>query len=325
MLKVAMLSKWHVHAKDYAQVVQKCPDAEIAAVWDEDAGRGAEWAEELGCPFYADLDELLAEPSIEAVICDTPTMRHFEVLSKAVKAGKHVFTEKVLAATVEECEELADLIERAGVTFTISYPLRSHPIELFVKEKLGSGTFGKVNLIRFRRAHNGLTAGWLPDYWYDEAQAGGGALMDLGCHAMYLADWFLKKPQHISAFMASPFGTGVDESATVTVQDEEGAVFVGETSFVSAFSPDTLEVYGSDATLIAIGDEVRYADKDTGPAFITPALPEAKPLPIELFLKACAEGTGTPEGFTARDGVELTRLIVNAYRSDKEKKTIELA
>ncbi|WP_099204346.1 Gfo/Idh/MocA family protein [Scatolibacter rhodanostii] len=324
MLKVAMLSKWHVHAKDYAQVVQESDLAEITAVWDDNAERGLAWSKELNCQFYEDLDELLADSSIDAVICDTPTTQHFEVISKAVKAGKHIFTEKVLAATVEECEKLTEMIEKAGITFTISYPLRSHPIELFAKEKIDNGEFGKINLIRFRRAHNGTTANWLPNYWYNEEEAGGGALMDLGCHPMYLADWLLTKPKHISAFLSSPFGTKVDEMAAVTIESEDGAVFVGETSFVSFFSPDTLEIYGSDATLIAIGDDVKYASKEIGYTFVTPKLPAARPLPIELFLKACVDGTGTPKGFTAADGTALTKLIQNAYLSNEKKQTITL-
>lgn len=324
MLKVAMLSKWHVHAKDYAQVVQNSDFSEIAAVWDEDKERGSAWSQELGCKFYENLDDLLADSSIDAVICDTPTTHHFEVISKAVKAGKHVFTEKVLAPTVEECEKLAELIENAGITFTISYPLLSHPIELFAKEKMDKGEFGKINLIRFRRAHNGTTANWLPDYWYNEAETGGGALMDLGCHPMYLANWFLENPKHISAFMSSPFGTESDEMAQVSIEHEDGSVFIGETSFVSFSSPDTLEIYGSDATLIAFGDDVKYASQEIGHDFIKPELPKAKPLPIELFLKACAEGTGTPEGLSARDAIALTNLIQNAYLSNEKKETIAL-
>ena len=54
MLNIGMISKWHVHAKDYAREISHNPNAQITAVWDEDPVRGAEWAAELGAPFYAD-------------------------------------------------------------------------------------------------------------------------------------------------------------------------------------------------------------------------------------------------------------------------------
>ena len=97
MLRVAMLSKWHVHAEGYARDFLKTGKAEITAVWDEKPERGAEWAQRLGCDFESDLDKLLAREDVDAVCCCTPTTMHTDVLIRAAKAGKHIFTEKVLA------------------------------------------------------------------------------------------------------------------------------------------------------------------------------------------------------------------------------------
>ena len=121
MLKAAMLSKWHVHAEGYAHELQNSGKVEIKAVWDEDAARGAEWAGRIGADFEADLDTLLAREDIEAVFCCTPTTMHTEVLIKAAKAGKHIFTEKALAPTVAECMQIKEAVDAAGVTFAISY------------------------------------------------------------------------------------------------------------------------------------------------------------------------------------------------------------
>ena len=97
MIKVAMLSKWHVHAGGYANMVKNSGKAEIAAVWDDDTARGEAWAAELGAEFIADLDALLAREDIDAVVCDAPTTAHHDVLIKAAKAGKHIFTERLCA------------------------------------------------------------------------------------------------------------------------------------------------------------------------------------------------------------------------------------
>lgn len=326
MLKVGMISKWHVHAEGYAKTVIHTGKAEIAAVWDDDEKRGAQWAKELNCPYYSDLDKMLKH--VDAVVCDAPTTQHKEVIIKAVRAGKHVFTEKALAPTVAECEEIADEIEKSGVTFTISMPQRNQPAVRLAKEMIGRGDFGKISLVRIRNGHDGVSGGWLPEYWFEEKDAAGGALMDLGCHPMYTAGWLLGRPKRISAFMTTLFGSKVDEAATATIEFENGAVCTGETSFVSYNTPGSIEVYGSDATLIAIGDCVKVYGKALSPYVgrngITPELPPELPIPLEIFIDACVNGTGTPEEFGPREGVELTRLLENAYISNRENRIVEL-
>ena len=142
MIKVAMLSGWHVHAKGYARQANSIPGVEVAAIWDEEPSRGEAWAEELGVPFYADLDELLAVDDIDGVIVDTPTNMHREVIVKAAKAGKHIFTEKVLALTVEDCEAIAEAVKEAGVKFAISYPHQVMPRMILREAGTGQRSFG---------------------------------------------------------------------------------------------------------------------------------------------------------------------------------------
>ena len=93
MVNILMLSKWHVHAKDYARQIQEQKDARITCVWDDDTARSEAWAQELGVPFEADLDKALSRADVDAVVVDTPTTQHKYVMVKAAKAGKHIFTE----------------------------------------------------------------------------------------------------------------------------------------------------------------------------------------------------------------------------------------
>lgn len=326
MLKVGMISKWHVHADGYAATVMKTGKAEIVAVWDDNQARGQAWADKLGCAYYADLDEMLGK--VEAVVCDAPTTQHREVLLKAARAGKHIFTEKALAPTVKECEELADAIEAAGVTFTISLPQRVDPVIRLAKKLIEDGFFGTISMARIRNGHDGVSGKWLPDYWFEEKDAGGGALMDLGCHPMYTANYLFGKPKKIGAFLTAPFGTKVDEAAAATIEYENGTVCTGETSFVTFASPSIVEIYGSEGTLIAVGGDVKLYGKKVqdyvGKNPITPKLPEKMPIPLEIFIDACVNGTGTPAIFGPREGVELTRLLENAYISSKEGRIVDL-
>src|SRR4051812_45413279 len=94
-LRVAVLGFWHVHAGDYAQQAVDHPGTELVAVWDDDEQRGREGAERFGVPYTDDLDALLARDDVDAVTITTSTDVHRDVIVRAAKAGKHVFTEKL--------------------------------------------------------------------------------------------------------------------------------------------------------------------------------------------------------------------------------------
>ena len=327
MVKVGMISKWHVHAEMYAAEVNKSGVAEVAAVWDDDEERGKAWAEELGCAYYSDLGEMLKV--VDAVVNDSPTTQHKGLLEQAVNAGVAVFTEKAMAPTVAECEELADLIEKKGITFTISFPQLSSGLIQFAKAMIDRGDFGKITAARIRNGHDGVSGGWLPEYWFDETKTGGGALMDLGCHPVYSANYLFGRSKRVSALMTSPFGLPVDEAASAIIEYENGVICNVESSFDTYATPGSVEIYGSDASLVAVGKDVKVYSRKLeetlgckGP--FTPALPENDPIPLQIFLKAVAEGTGTPEKFTARAGVELTRILANTYVSNNEDRIVEL-
>ena len=328
MLRVAMLSKWHVHAEGYANEFLKTGKAEITAVWDENAERGSEWAESLGCDFEKDIDSLLARDDVDAVCCCTPTSMHTEVLLKAAKAGKHIFTEKTLAATVKECREIEKAVNENGVTFAISFPNKSWSIVKFIKEQIESGKLGKITCVRIRNAHNGVSDGWLPDYWFVKDDCQGGAMMDLGCHPMYLLAYFCGMPKKVTGIANSTFGTPVDDNAVAVIEFESGAIGVSETSFVSYSSPYTIEVHGTDGVILWQDGELKYKTKETeklNRGFITPdALPSSDASPIRLFVDACINGTGSPAGMGLSDAINLARLLENAYKSYETAMTVEV-
>jgi 1,5-anhydro-D-fructose reductase (1,5-anhydro-D-mannitol-forming) len=97
VFRVAVLSFWHVHAKDYALEAEEHPGTEITAVWDENGERGRVEASERGVPFHDDLEGLLSREDVDGVVVTTPTVAHREVIPAAARAGKHVFAEKVIA------------------------------------------------------------------------------------------------------------------------------------------------------------------------------------------------------------------------------------
>ncbi|RAP76510.1 Gfo/Idh/MocA family protein [Paenibacillus montanisoli] len=250
MIRVAMLSYWHVHAWDYTKQAQENPNTEIVAVWDELPNRGQENADKLGVPFVADLDELLARTDIDAVVIDTPTNIHRDVMVKAARAGKHIFTEKVVAPTLSEVNEIVAAVNEAGVKLTVSLPRLNDSYTLAIQDVINKGLLGQLTQARVRLSHNGATAGWLPEHFYNLEQCGGGALIDLGCHPVYLNRLFLGQPESVNATFGYVTGKAVDDNTVTVLRYENGAIGIAETGFVNPCSPFCVEIHGTEGSLL---------------------------------------------------------------------------
>ncbi|MDF2686959.1 MAG: oxidoreductase, partial [Clostridia bacterium] len=106
-----------------------------------------------------------------------------------------------------------------------------------------------------------------------------------------------------------------------------GAIGIAETSFITYNTPGAVEIYGSDATLLAYGSDVKFISakvNEYANGYVNPALPKDKPSPIIQFVDACVNGTGSPEGLGIDDGIALTELLENAYISNNNNKIVEL-
>jgi len=143
-----MISSRHVHANGYAKEFSEMPDCEIVAVWDENPTEGRRWAEELGCEFIEDYDALLLDANIDGVAICSPTSMHPDLMIKAAKAGKHIFTEKVLAITFADAKRIREAVLANGVNFAISFPHRCRTDILLAKKFQESGALGELTYAR---------------------------------------------------------------------------------------------------------------------------------------------------------------------------------
>lgn len=327
MLRVAMLSRWHVHADQYAREINENPDAQVVAVWDEQPERGATWADELDVPVYDDLEQLLAVDGVDAVCVVTPTNLHRDVMVAAAGAGKHIFTEKVLATTMAEAWEIAAAVSAGEARFCISFPRRTIPEVLYAKQALDQGLLGQITSLRVRIAHNGATAGWLPGHFYDPLACGGGAMMDLGAHGMYIARWLLGNPKRIVSTFNTVTGRAVDDNAVSVIEFENGAIAINETSFVSFGGSYSLEIDGTEGgiRMLSPADGLMIRSKAFGakPEWQRPeTLPAARPKPIDQWVSACL--TGEAVDFDMADALALTQMMEAAYRAQERSRAIDI-
>lgn len=319
VIRVALLSFWHVHAHDYAKQVGEHPGAELVAAWDADAERGKSQAEALGVPFHADLEEVLARDDVDAVIVTTATAAHREVMVAAAQAGKHIFTEKLLALTLDECRDILLAVDAGNVALTVSLPRLYQPPTLAIQQVLAAGDLGEVTLVRTRLAHDGAVGdGWLPPHFFSLAECGGGALTDLGCHPMYLARLFMNgMPETVSAEYGYMTGREVEDNAVATLRYSNGALAVVEASLVSRLSPFSIEIYGTEGSLVFGAPEarvlVRSSRIDTGENWMEVQLPEPEPSALSQWVTHIEDGTTGIENVAM--AVELTRLMEAANAS----------
>lgn len=346
MIRVAMLSFWHVHGKDYARETEEHPDTEIVAVWDEDPERGQAEASKRSVPFYENLDDLLAQPDIDGVVVTAPTRMHHAVMTAAARAGKHIFTEKVIAATLREAEDILNEVKRAGVTFVVAMRRLPMASTLAVKSVIEQGLVGEPTQVLVRDSHSGILPtkdhpnGMLSDEFLDPALAQGGVLIDL-CHSVYLTRYFLGRPESITASFGYVTGRNVEDNAVLTMQHANGSIGVAHAGYVTCAAPFNIEVHGTEGSVLynesGIGEfmvrrakgmqpSANYAD--TGPDgklyvlsthfdgvdWIIQEIPtEVTPTPFYQWVDHIQKGTSADENIEI--GMDLTALIEAAYTS----------
>lgn len=309
-LKVAVLGFWHVHAKDYARQAQEHPGTELVAVWDDDLELGQAGADQFGVPFTSDLGALLSRDDLDGVIITTSTDVHRDVMVKAATAGKHIFTEKVLAPTVAEATEIIEAADANNVKLVVSLPRLAHGYTQAISEVIASGVLGRLTYGRVRLSHDGAiprdgNEGWLPQRFFDPKTAIGGALTDLGCHPIYLLQLFLgADPETVSATYRSVAGRGLEDNAVVTVGYPDQKVGVIEAGFASP-NPFTIEVFGTDGSLSYTdeGNVLRVAGNQL-------PVPDHNPDPFAQWVDHITNGTRADDNLAR--AVELTRMVVAA-------------
>ena len=160
-----------------------------------------------------------------------------------------------------------------------------------------------------RLSHDGATAGWLPERFYDPATAVGGALTDLGCHPVYLIQrWLGARPEAVTATYRSLTGRAVEDHAVVTAGYAGGAIGAIETGFVSP-GPFTIELHGTDGVLHYM-DPPGVLRVYAGGAWSTRPVPPDADDAFAQWVAHLRAGTRADDNLAR--AVELTRLVVAA-------------
>lgn len=325
-LGIAALSFAHVHANGYAEQVRRNRRTRLVVVWDEDVERGQDAAKRFEVPFEPSLERALQYDGVGGAVCNAPSNMHPEVITAAAKAGKHVFTEKVLALTVAECDAILAAVRSAGVQLMVSMPQLCSPDIRWAKEAIEAGRFGDITFVRTRVGHSAALDGWWqPGNWFrDPRRAGGGALMDLGAHPVYRMRYLMGQPRSVIARLTSFRGAyEVDDNGVVLVEFENGGMGSIEASWVQRGGPEGVAIYGTKgwALLGYPGAQVRCGGEaftgDHGGELLPGRLPKPWRTPMDQWVDAILDGV--PADIQPEWGRQLTEIMQAASMSERER------
>jgi predicted dehydrogenase len=309
VIRVALLGSGYVQ-EFHARAVHEHPSAELVAVanWREQSATAL--AERYAIPrVTTDWNEIVEATDVDAAVVATPNAFHAPQSVALLSAGKHVIVEKPMATSVAECDEMIDVSRASGAFLMVAHCWRFRDEVLVMRERVASGELGEVVKTRGYGAH----ATWGPEGWFvDPALAGGGALVDMGVHAIDTARFLLgdPTPNRVCAAIGTRYGTyQVDDDGVLLITWSNGTNSVVESGWwqphVGGLEADT-EVYGTKGYARIWDPEPPSEDykHDTQPMYSAQ---------MAEFLDAIAEGRQPrPSG---EDGRVVMQVVEDAYRS----------
>jgi predicted dehydrogenase len=196
-LRWGVLSTAAIGLKKVIPAMQLGQSASIDAIASRDLGKARQAATALGIPrAYGSYEELLADPEIDAIYNPLPNQLHIAWTIKAAEAGKHVLCEKPFSMTVAEAESLLAVRSRTGVKIGEAFMIRSYPQWLRVRELLNQGRVGELRSVFGFFSYFNVD----PTNIRNQVEAGGGALMDIGCYLIHASRYaFAQEPTRVVA------------------------------------------------------------------------------------------------------------------------------
>jgi len=140
---------------------------------------------------FDSLEALLADPAIEWVMVGSWNSAHCEHTVAAFEAGKHVFCEKPLATSIEDCVAMRDAWQASGKQFLIGFTLRFSPHYRKIKALLDEGVVGDIISMEFNETLDFMHGGWIHDDWRSHTKHAGTHLLEKCCHDIDLVNWMI--------------------------------------------------------------------------------------------------------------------------------------
>lgn len=295
----------------HARAVIENPAAELVAAANWRPASLAALAQRHGIARTTlEWEQLVGDSDVDAVVIATPNVLHAEQAIAFLEAGQHVLVEKPMAMTVAEGELMVAAAHGSGAELMVAHCWRFHPDVRALRERIAAGELGEVVKTRGYGVH----VRWGPAGWFTQRQlAGGGALADMGVHAIDTARFLLggPSPAGVSAAIGTRYGSyDVDDDAILLIRWDNGTNSIVESGWwqphAAGLEADT-EIYGTDgyARVFAFTEPPTDTYEHCPQSMYTTQMSE--------FITAISERRQpSPSG---EDGLVVMRVLDEAYRS----------
>ena len=209
-------------AERHAQAACAIPGVSIVAVSSRTPGHAAAFAQPLGAAWTTSWEEVVAHPAVDAVVLGSPNALHAPQAVAALAAGKHVLVEKPMATTRKDADVMVETARAHGRVLLVGHMWRYRHEVMAFRAAIGAGRFGTIERTRSHGCHvNFAPAGW----FLEPALSGGGALIDLGIHAIDTTRFVLGEPlpAKVTASIVEAYDhPGIDARGTITIEWTSG-------------------------------------------------------------------------------------------------------
>jgi predicted dehydrogenase len=326
------LGRW---ARVLARAAAKSDALSIVSGYSRSEENRSAFERDFGVPSTPDLATMLANPQIEGVILTVPNEQHLPLSAEVAKAGKHVYTEKPIASTLEEGLAIADLQKRHGVTVTVGHSARLMAGFRLIKQAIDAGELGRVAFMEANfsneRALELTPKAWR---WYRD-RAPGGPLSQLAIHQFdvlhYLGGEIVEASSMTSKL--SPVGAEVDDQSMTLLRFADGKIgYVG--SCWTAPGVFAARVFGSKGLMhyeIDFGNwDTPEKLHETSTLYIQRGkdgygkrevltVPQSDMFHDELDMFAQSCRSGRPNELSAENGNAAVAIVYAALRSIEEQ------
>lgn len=266
-----------------------------------------------GVPLYCDMDQMLENTKLDAVVVAAPASAHASLALRAVAAGKHVFVEKPLALSVADAQQVVDAAEAAGLTLMVGHVLLYHPAVRALQECVNAGRIGRVRHLRSRRLSWGRLRSQENVWW------------SFAPHDCALMIEIMKDtPVNATGWLSAYVRPGLGDFAYADFAFSDGRSAHIEVSWLDPDKSSRIDVFGSEGTLTftdtrqggtltltRCGDRLNsrgVPELWRGEA-VEITLPGGEPLRLELeaFCSSMRGGAAIPTD--GREGLEVVRAL----------------
>jgi predicted dehydrogenase len=252
------------HAKSLLDLADR---VEVRAAVSRTETRARAFADRFGFPVTTDIDAVIADPTIQAVLVLTPPAAHLEIAERCLRAGKHVLIEKPLELTIDRAEQLVRAGRQANRKMGVVLQHRFRPASVRLRAAVDTGELGTITAAWM------LVPWWRPQAYYDEldrgtmARDGGGVLMTQAIHTLDLFRSLVGVSEVVAAQAVTTAAHRMETedfaSALIRLGNGAPGTIIATTAAYPG-SPERIEITGTRGTASLVGSSLRLSTIDGG-------------------------------------------------------------